>query len=420
MSSNDMTMSAGRKARIRLDLARQTQLAADALKKALAERDLPAFYRVFRSTDLPFLGLAYEGDAAGLFRACAHVLHRLGGISPAVALAVENHFYVSSAIATFPIGDDERLDARRRALLSEIVEGRRLVANTNSRVHADRVGAVGTRARKVAGGHVVSGAASYTSLATEGDLLIFTTALEEGFPAVFMARPRGNPAVEIGPYLFPEAMIDSDTRKIVFHDLFVPDEDLLLGGQGPEVMQLLLFEMVWHQALIPALYLGAAAQAIEESRRFLRAVRAREGAPLAELDGMVVDVGRLVIRYRAACAAVREAGEAMGAIRGAKDRAERLPRLYELAGAAKYTGTRCAEEIVAAARGVVGARAFAGDNVLERLSREVVFGPLGPEVNAVIERAHGRRALGEGEFDGAASSPWLDGAMSASGKEETC
>ncbi|WP_437783870.1 acyl-CoA dehydrogenase family protein [Sorangium sp. So ce1097] len=420
MSSDDMTMGALRRARQRIDLGRQTELAAEALKKALAERDLPAFYRVFRSTDLPFLGLVYDGDAAGLFRACAHVLHRLGGISPAVALAVENHFYVSSAIATFPIGDDERLEARRRALLSEIVEKRRLVANTNSRVHGDRVGAVGTRARKVAGGYAVSGAASYTSLATEGDLLIFTTALEEGFPAVLMTRPRGNAAVEIGPYLFRDAMIDSDTRRIVFHDLFVPEEDFLLGGQRPEVMQLLLFEMVWHQALIPALYLGAAAQAIEESRRFLRAVRTREGGPLAELDGMVVDVGRLVIRYRAACAAVREAGEAMGTIRRAGDRAERLPRLHELAGAAKYAGTRCAEEIVAAARGIVGARAYAGDSALERLCKEVVFGPLGPEVNAVIERAHGRRALGEGEFDGAASSPWLDGAMSASGKEETC
>lgn len=420
MSSDEMTMGAGRGARQRLDLGRQTELAADALKKALAERDLPAFYRVFRSTDLPFLGLVYEGDAAGLFRACAHVLHRLGGISPAVALAVENHFYVSSAIATFPIGDDERLEGRRRALLAEIVEKRRLVANTNSRVHTDRVGAMGTRTRKVDGGHMVSGAASYTSLATEGDLLIFTTLLEEGFPAVLMTRPRGNAAVEIGPYLFPDAMIDSDTRRIVFHDLFVPDEDFLLGGQGPEVMQLLLFEMVWHQVLIPSLYLGAAAQAIEESRRFLRAVRAREGGPLAELDGMIVDVGRLAIRYRAACAVVREAGEAMGTILRARDRAERLPRLYELAGAAKYVGTRCAEEIVAAARGIVGARAYAGDSVLERLCKEVVFGPLGPEVNAVIERAHGRRALGKGEFDGAASSPWLDGAMSASGKEETC
>ncbi|AUX21622.1 uncharacterized protein SOCEGT47_021080 [Sorangium cellulosum] len=420
MSSDELKRSAGRQRRPGLDLDRQTELAAGALKEALAARDLPAFYRAFRATDLPFLGLVYEGDAAGLFRACAHVLHRLGGLSPAVALAVENHFYVSSAIATFPIGDDARLDARRRALLAELVEGRLLVANTNSRVHTDRVGAVGTRARKVAGGYVVSGAASYTSLATEGDLLIFTTALEEGAPAVFLTRPRGNPAVEIGDYLFPDAMLDSDTRRIVFHDLFVPEEDLLLGGQSPSVMELLQFEMVWHQALIPALYLGAAAAAIEEARRFLRAVRAREGAPLAELDGMIVDVGRLVIRVRAACAAVREAGEAMGSIRSARDRAERLPRLFELAGVAKYVGTRCAEETVAAARGIVGARAFAGDNPIERLSKEVVFGPLGPEVNAAIERAHGRRALGEGVFEGAASSPWLDGAIGATGKEETC
>lgn len=404
-----------------LEIEPQIERAAAALEGALAEGDLRGFYRAFRATDLPFLGRLFEADAAGLFRAVSEVLHRLGALSPAVALAIENHFYVTSAIATFPIDDDPALDARRRALLQAVIEERLLVANTNSRIHADRLGAMGTRARRVPGGFRIGGAAAYTSLASEGDLLIFMTVLDEGEPALFMTRPRGNPGVEIGPYLFPAAMIDSDTRQITFHDLFLPDEALLVGGRNERVGALVAFEMIWHQALIPSLYLGAAAGAIEEARLFLRSVRTREDRPLAELDGMVADLGRLAIRYQGACCAVDQAGEALGAIRGAADRARALEGALDLAGAAKYLGTRCAEEVVTAARGIVGARAFRGGQRLERLSQEVMFGPLGPEVNASIERAHGRRALGDRPFE---PYRWLSPPRERTGrhadKEESC
>jgi hypothetical protein len=70
---------------------------AEALEKALAQNDLTVFYRAFRATDLPFIGTHYQHDAYGLFVVCFEVLHRLGSISPATALAVENHYYVSSA-----------------------------------------------------------------------------------------------------------------------------------------------------------------------------------------------------------------------------------------------------------------------------------------------------------------------------------
>jgi len=407
--------------RASIDLEPQIQRVVSALEQALSQRDLRGFYSAFRATDLPFLGRRFEVDASGLFRAVSEVLHRLGGLSPAVALAVENHFYVTSAIATFPIDNDPVLDARRRALLEAIVEERLLVANTNSRVHSDRLGAMGTRARRVPGGFRINGRAAYTSLATEGDLLIFMSILDEGELALFMTRPRNNPAVEIGPYLFPEAMIDSDTRQISFHDLFLPDEALLVGGRNERMEALVAFEMIWHQTLIPCLYLGAAAGAIEEARLFLRSVRTQEDRPLAELDGMVTDLGRLSIRYHAACCAAQEAGEALGAIQSAADRAQALEGAFDMAGTAKYLGTRCAEEVVTAARGIVGARAFRGGQRLERLSQEVMFGPLGPEVNALIERAHGRRVLGDRPFE---PYRWLslphEQAGQRADKEESC
>ena len=55
-----------------------------------------------------------------------------------------------------------------------------------------------------------------------------------------------------------------------------------------------------------------------------------------------------------------------------------------------------------AARRIVGARTYAGGGQLERLSQEIVFGPLGPEVSAVIERRLGTRALDDESF----LDPW--------------
>jgi alkylation response protein AidB-like acyl-CoA dehydrogenase len=69
-----------------------------------------------------------------------------------------------------------------------------------------------------------------------------------------------------------------------------------------------------------------------------------------------------------------------------------------MASAAKYVGTRCAEEVVTATRRIIGARAFVGGHCLERVSQEVMFASLGPEVGAVIERRYGKRVLDERSF----------------------
>jgi len=249
------------------------------------------------------------------------------------------------------------------------------------------------------GGFRITGEAAYTSLARQGDLLVFMTQIPGEGHAVFAISPmQDNPGVEIGGYLFPDAMIDSDTRRIIFHDLFVPEDNLLAAGHGAGASALFGFEMAWHQLLIPVLYLGAAARALEEVRGFLRATVGRDDRPLAELDGMVIDVGRLAIEYESACCVVRAAGDQLAEVRRLPADAPRLDRALDLASTAKYTGTRCAEHLVEAARRIVGARAFTGGHPLERLSQEVMFASLGPEVSAVIERRYGRHALGERPF----------------------
>jgi alkylation response protein AidB-like acyl-CoA dehydrogenase len=369
----------------------QTQLdaVATALAAGLEQNDLTGFYDLLRSTDLPY---AAPGNA----HVCCTVLHRLGGLSPAVALAVENHLHVVAALATFPLQDAVQ-ESRRQALLRLVNEQRLLVANTSSRVHGKTLATQGVTVQRDGEGFRVNGSAAYVSLATQSDLMLFSAMIEGEGPALFAFSLRDNPGVDIGQFLFPRAMVDSDTRRFTFENVFLPAEALLMSGVIEQMVKMNRFQLIWHQLLISALYLGAAARALDEVRLFLRSVQGQDG-PLAGLDGMVVDVGRLVIRYRSAWALVRHTADQLSKFK--QDEAVSpvsIDDLIDLACVAKHSGTICAEEVVTAARRIIGGRSFTGpvSLPLERFSLEILFAPLGPEVNAVIERRMGRLALKE-------------------------
>jgi alkylation response protein AidB-like acyl-CoA dehydrogenase len=370
---------------------------SSALESALAGDDLTEFYDVLRASELPFVAVGHNGDACGLARACRDIVHRLGGLSPAVALAFENHLFVTAVLATLPLENDGLNVSAARAVLEKVGRERLFVANTSSRVLTNKLSTIGAVARREGDGFRIKGSAAYTSLATQSDLLLFTTLLEEGGWALFVAPLRDQTGIEIGPFLFPRAMIASDTRRIEFRDLYLPAESLLQGGRSGEMAKLNQFWLSWHVTMVSALYLGAAARAIEEVRRFLRSA-SLEGKLLAELDGMVVDAGRLALRYRAARAVVDRAVEALGRLAQDAFDSQRITKTFELATAAKYVGTNYAEEIITKARKIIGTRSFTGGHPLERLSMESPFGPLGPEPDAFIERLHGRAVLGEQPF----------------------
>ncbi|HVR06902.1 MAG TPA: acyl-CoA dehydrogenase family protein, partial [Thermoanaerobaculia bacterium] len=193
-------------------------------------------------------------------------------------------------------------------------------------------------------------------------------------------------------------MVDSDTRRITMHDHFVTVDELLISGRGEEIQKLTGFQFAWHQALLTAPFLGAAARAIEEARKFLRTVRADNDRPLAELDGVVTEVGRLAIRYRTACCIAHQAGELLDELARRRPQPLEIANAVELACAAKRTATQSAEEIVGEARRIIGPRVFTGGHSLERLSEEVMFGPMAGELGPAIDRRYGGMVLGESDF----------------------
>ncbi len=386
----------------RPDLATQLEDLSRVLEASLKTGSLAPYYAALRASDIPFIPIAYQHDVREMYRLCCDVVHTLGGSSPAVALTIENHYFALATLVTLPGFDTPEQVAHRLRILDTVAQGRLLLANTNSRVHGEKAGGIGTSARSEGEGYRVSGTAAYLTMATEGDLLLFFTALSKDELAIFVTQLKGNPEIEIGPLLFPSAMIDSDTRKITFHDLYLGPENLIFSGGWDTMQGLQTYQLTWHKALVAALFLGAAARAIEEVRKFLRTVTGPNGAPLAGLDGMVVDVGRLVMSYRTVMAALRHIGDLLGRIAdgGPSIAAEVSPVVNELASAVKGTASQTAEDIVSAARRIIGGRSFTGAHPLERLSQEVIFGHLGAggEPQAAFERRMGRAALDEQPF----------------------
>jgi alkylation response protein AidB-like acyl-CoA dehydrogenase len=382
------------------DLDDQLARVAAALAEGVEKRDLSLFYEVFRSTDLPFLVRGYTENQRGLYRALFQVLHCLGSISPALGLGMSNHYYVLAALVACPhLRGYPEIEARRWELFELILKDRKLIVNTNARVHTDQLGNLGFMARREDGGFRINGSAAYMSIASQGDIMFFIAMVENEGPAILVASPRDNPEIEIGPLLFPTAVADSDTRRITLHNLFLPAESALVVGLNEAMSKLSHCQLAWAQALLAASFLGAAARAIEEARRFLRSVRGPHGGPLAELDGMIVDIGRLGIRYRTACCMAHQAGLALEALAGKQKPSQaEVAEAFDLACAAKQVAGRCAEEVVAEVRRIIGNRAFTGGHPLERLSQEVIFCPLGGEVNAAIDRSVGRKILGEDDF----------------------
>ncbi len=371
-----------------------------ALEEGVARRDLSGFYKTLRATHLPSIVEFYTQDPRGLARACFNVLHGIGSVSPAAGVAIENHYYVLATLTTLPIRNNPELAARRQSLLQRVIQERLLLANTSFRVHEDKVAAhgYGARARLDGDGYRVSGTGAFMSLASEGDLLFFIAAIDGTEPAFFLTPLRNNPGIEVGPLLFPEAMVDSDTRRIALHDHYLSADDVLVKGKNEEISKLTSLQFAWHQMLIPAPFLGAAARAIEETRKFLRAVKAPNGQPLAELDGMLTDIGRMAIRYRSACCVVHQAGELLETLVRRNPKLPEMADAVDLACAAKRSAAVAVEEIVAEARRIIGPRVFTGGHPLERISTEVAFSPLVGEPLAVIDRRYGRLVLGENDF----------------------
>jgi alkylation response protein AidB-like acyl-CoA dehydrogenase len=310
----------------------------------------------------------------------------IGEVGIAEGVGAAMHLYMLAAFATMPI-QEARIAERRRAFVAMILASRLLLANTGSdaQTRSANAGRSATVAVRVDGGSVVNGTKSFLSLADVADVVIFTAMLDDGSTGFFVA-PMNDPAIRIGARHF-DAAFPLHTNSVEFHDLFVPDP--MSFAESPSQAPaggFHLFQRALFQSLISAVYLGAARRALKEAAKFAKA------HGLSDVDGVHVELGRLLIRWQGALAPTRICARPLRRFVQSPCAAN-LQSFAEAATVAKQVGCAAAADIVSTVQRFIGTRSMESGHVMAEIVRLAPFGALHPIVGAQADRQFGRALL---------------------------
>ena len=198
----------------------------------------------------------------------------------------------------------------------------------------------------------------------------------------------------------------SDTRPVDFNDLIIKRRNLL-STTDELTDHVSFYATAWFEALVTAAYLGGACRALDEVRKFALSVHTEDGQPLSELDGVVVETGRLAIALRSGLAMASSFATCTdryckGVRAGAP--AEELDQLandlMDCGSVIKYSCTKTAVDIVNSARGLVGTRSMTVDHPIYALNEQICFGPLHPTIPSRMERSVGSEVLTDAPYTG--------------------
>lgn len=391
------------------EVRRQAHEIADKVDAAPADEKFRTFYDGVRASPIPYLPCALEQDAEELFVRAYEALYILGRASVPLTVGLTMHMYNLSALATLPVPTAPEFELRRKILVDTIRKYRSLLAISS---FGENIKSKDAPSRNVVveqapdGNFVCRGRKAFQSMASEADLLLFSGIIGEHM-GMFYTSVKDQPALEVGLPLFGGAMALTDTRPIEFKDLVIKRRNVL-SVTDDLTDHVSFYATAWFEALVTAAYLGGACRALEEVRTFSRSVHTYEDeTPLCELDGFVVDAGRLAITLRSSLAQARSFGTCAGRYCRRVREAAPAPELDQLANdlmdcgaAVKYVATKNAVDVVNGARGLVGTRSMTPRHPIYALSEQILFGPLHPTIPAMYERSAGSELLSEVPFLG--------------------
>jgi alkylation response protein AidB-like acyl-CoA dehydrogenase len=400
-----------KKTEVNLEVEHLRQSAQDIaarVAEAPLEQKSRTFYDGLRASTIPYLPCYMQDRAGDLYSRCYESLYYLGQANIPLTVAFTMHLYNLAALATLPVPGAPDFERRRQILIDSVRKYKSLIAISSFGENIRHKDAPPTGVEvsvQADGSYLCVGRKGFQSMASEADILLFNGTIDDN-EGLFYTSIKDQPALELGPSLFGGAMALSDTRPVKFNNLVIRLRNVL--SVHDEVTDHVgFYATAWFEALASAVYLGGACKALEEVRKFARSVHADEDQLLAEVDGFVMETGKLAVALRSNLAMARSFGICADLYcrlvrEGAP--ADRLngvaADLMDCGSVIKYTATKAAQEIVYGARALIGTRCMRVDHPMYALNEQIVFGTMHPTIPSRMERSTGRNLLGEKPYVG--------------------
>ena len=333
-----------------------------AIMKDLAEADM---FRVFTPEE-------YEGLGGGCLELCL-VVEELSRVCGAVSTC-----YAVNALGCFTLiefGTEEQ----KRKYLPDIAAGKRLTAFALTEPTAGSdAAAIKTTAEKVDGGYVLNGTKQYITNGGEAEIytVIALTDKTRGIRgASALLVEKDVEGFSFGKKEQKMGIRASATRELVFHNCFVPEENLIAKPGMGFLMAMKLFDR--SRPGIGAQALGIAQGAMEAAVDYTRQ-RIQFGQPLISLPVVQDILGDMATHIEAARALVYAAARTVDS--GAKN-------FTEESAMSKVFASDVAMKVTTDAVQICGGAGYMRDYPLEKMMRDAKITQIYEGSNQVLRNA---------------------------------
>ncbi len=253
---------------------------------ALEQAPAADLCELFRSSDAPRLLVptAAGGMGASPSQTLA-VLRAVGSLCPSLAVMMTMHHHTIATIVQLggivPAADEllQAIAANQLLVASAFAEGKPGAAIFNASL----------RATPVAGGYLLNGSKKPCTMSHGMDVLVAGVAPSEGEGQGFAVIFAEGSGIQREPFWQTPILAASDSNALVFRDVFVPD-DMVLLAEGADAEQAAavaqaasLSGLCWFQLMVGASYLGVASALVER-------LLARQGLPDVHLAQLAIEL----------------------------------------------------------------------------------------------------------------------------------
>jgi acyl-CoA dehydrogenase len=250
------------------------------------------------------------------------------------------------------------------------------------------VASIRTRARRVSGGWVVSGAKTFITNGVRADFLVCAvrTREEGGHGGLsFLVLERDMPGYEVSRKLEKLGWHSSDTGELAFNDVEVPEENLL--GEENRGFYLIMANFAWERLGMALGAVGAMQRLFEQTLEYALE-REAFGRPIGRFQAIRHKFAEMSTRIEAARSLTYHALRLFEESRDGDDGG--VGPLREVTMAKLFTQRACLE-IADECLQIHGGYGYMREYGIERAVRDARLGPIGGGTDEVMKEILGRQ-----------------------------